>query len=135
MNKICFIPKIIDKELVVEILIDDESLPKSFLKKDLPADPFNIRKSVISLGKYECPIFTCSCGIAECAGIHMLVLANSSTVSWKMEKPVKMFYIFDYEQYAKAYEDFQKGLKYLLDVKHVRLKMDKKDIKLLLEDI
>jgi hypothetical protein len=64
----------------------------------------------------------------ECAGVDMVVIAKENTLTWKMSKPLKLSYIFDYEQYAVAFEEFQKGLRYMLEVQNIKTKANKKII-------
>lgn len=119
MNTISFVPDIYKGSIEVDILIDDEPLDKKKANYIVPS-PGAIRASLEYLGKYECAIYTCSCGYAECAGIEMKVFATEKTIGWKMTNPLKFFYSFDYDQYADAYEAFQKGLRYLLDVRRMK---------------
>lgn len=119
MNTIAFIPHILGGSISVSVFIDDE--PFDFKgETHLKFDVGLIRYSLIYLEKYECPIITCCCGYAGCAGIEMEVLASDTTIAWKMTYPLKFFYSFVYEQYADAYEAFQKGHRYLLDVRRVK---------------
>ncbi|MDD3597667.1 hypothetical protein [Sulfuricurvum sp.] len=119
MNTITFVPDIYKGSIEVDIFIDDEPIDTKKANYIVPS-PGAIRASLEHLGKYECAIYTCSCGNAECAGIEMEVLATEKTIAWKMTHPLKFFYSFDYDQYAVAYEAFQKGLQYLLDVRRMK---------------
>lgn len=109
MNKITFVPNIVDDVVKVDILVDDEPINMGNVKNIVPSLSA-ISYSMERLGKYECPIYTCRCGDAGCAGIDMLVLANESTIAWKMNEPLQFFYLFEYEQYADAFEDFEKSV-------------------------
>lgn len=115
MNTITFIPSIIGGLIGVDIFIDDKPIDLEKVTHIVP-DLGCIRYSLENLGNYECPIYTCSCGDAGCGGIEMQVLANTSTIAWKMSAPLQFFYLFDYEHYADAFETYQKGLRHLLEV-------------------
>lgn len=119
MNTVTFVPYVNKGSVCVDVLIDDEPIYTKKANYIVPSIGA-IRGSLEYLGRYECAIFTCSCGDAGCAGIEMEVLASDTTIAWKMDYPLKFFYAFDYEQYADSYEAFQKGLRYLIDVRRVK---------------
>lgn len=134
MNTISLIPYIDRGSVRTTIFIDDEPFDTKNANYIVPSIGA-IRASLENLGRYECAIFTCSCGDAGCAGIEMEVLASDTTIAWKMTYPLKFFYSFDYEQYADAYEAFQKGLRYLIDVRRVKCTDRPAYVKLLLEPL
>lgn len=119
MNTVAFVPYVDKDSVCVDVLIDDEPIDTKKANYIVPSIGA-IRGSLEYLGRYECAIYTCSCGDAGCAAIEMEVIATEKTIAWKMDHPLKFFYAFDYDQYADAYEAFQKGLRYLIDVRRVK---------------
>jgi hypothetical protein len=134
MHTVTFVPKIEKRLIETEILVDNEPIGLGKVNYIVPSIGA-IRASLENLGRYECPIYTCSCGVAECADIRMEVLASSDTIVWKMRNPAKFFFIFDYEQYADAYEAYQKGLRYLIDVQRLRVDNNPEFVKWILEPL
>jgi len=81
---------------------------------------FDHRSKHIENYKYSCfELFTCSCGVAGCAGIWdgIYIKSRKHSIEWRMNERdgykfmPKKFYSFDKEQYTKAYEDFMNWLK------------------------
>ena len=134
MHTVTFIPVIDKQSIHTNIFVDDEPIDLGNVNYIVPSIGA-IRASLEHLGRFECPIYTCSCGVAECADIRMEVLASSDTIVWKMCNPAKFFFTFDYEQYADAYEAYQKGLRYLIDVQRLRVDNNPEFVKWLLEPL
>ena len=77
-------------------------------------------------GRYDEPLFTCSCGVAECAGYHnsMGVVITNDTVEWifPMEHPylsrlsplfgegAPMAWVFDRGAYTQALVDLRRAI-------------------------
>jgi hypothetical protein len=92
--------------LSADILIDG-GLPDDL--KPYCIDMYPIKESIDLLGAFGCDIFTCGCGIAECAGIwkRMLVITDETTVQWFVRWPIFRHYIFDKQQYKSAFDAFR----------------------------
>lgn len=81
---------------------------------------FDHKSKHIENYEYSCfELFTCSCGVAACAGIWdgIYIKSRKHSIEWRMNERdgykfmPKKFYSFDKEQYTKAYEDFMNWLK------------------------
>lgn len=131
MNTVTFVPVIEKRSIHTNIFIDEEPIDLGNVNY-IVASIGAIRASLENLGRFKCAIYTCSCGVAECADIHMEVIASSDTIVWKMKHPAKFFYSFDYDQYADAYEAYQKGLRHLINVQRLRVDDDSEFVKWIL---
>ena len=92
--------------LGADVLIDGR-LPDDL--KPYCIDMYPIKESIDLLRAFGCDIFTCGCGIAECAGIwkRMLVITDETTVQWFVRWPIFRHYIFDKQQYKSAFDTFR----------------------------
>lgn len=92
--------------LNANVLIDG-SLPDDL--KSYSVNMYPVKKSVNIQGAFGCNIFTCGCGIAECAGILklMLVVSDETTVQWFVRWPMYRRYVFDRQQYINAFYTFR----------------------------
>ncbi len=113
MNIIEFQAKVEEDEdgrsIVASLLIDGKPLEEL---AQYQVDMFVIQESLSTMGALGGDVFTCGCGVAECAGIYkrMLIITNESTVQWFVRWPTYRQYIFDKEQYNDAFNRFRNQL-------------------------
>lgn len=81
---------------------------------------FDHKSKHIENYKYSCfELFTCSCGVAGCAGIcdGIYIKNRKHSIEWRLSERdgykfmPKKFYSFDKKEYTKAYEDFMNWLR------------------------
>jgi hypothetical protein len=113
MDVLTLKPLLSNDNISVEVLVNGEKIK---VKDNVP-DILAIKDSLVYLGNYSFPIFNCICGEPECGGIETKITTSEDTIIWRMLRPVKFSYIFDYEQYAQEFEKFQKEVKKFVEGK------------------